>query len=103
MARRSRAAWASLIGEWRKSGLTAEAFAARRRIKVGTLKWWVYELGRRERSAPKPLDFIEVAREVVTGNERFEVHLGSGRWISVATGFDADALGRLIAVVEGQR
>jgi hypothetical protein len=95
--------WAGLVREWRESGLSATAFAARRRIRPGTLQWWAYELKRAASPTLKPLEFIEVSREAVAPDQRFEVHLGNGRRVTVPAAFDADALGRLLAVVEGSR
>ena len=89
--------------EWRRSGLKAEAFAARRRLKAGTLQWWAYKLKREESEAVKPLEFIEITRETVAPDQRFEVHLADGRRVVVPIGFDSEALARLISVVEAKR
>lgn len=48
--RRSAAEWASLVGAWTKSGLSAGEFGANRGIEGARLKWWKWHL---ERAAPK--------------------------------------------------
>lgn len=49
-ARRTRDQWRRLVGEWKGSGLSAEAFAAgaKRRVNPRTLRWWASQLGRYE-------------------------------------------------------
>jgi hypothetical protein len=48
MARRTREIWQNLIGQFERSGLTQEEFAAKWRIPVGTMQSWIYRF-RRER------------------------------------------------------
>lgn len=38
--RRSRRWWERTVERWRRSGLSAAAFADREGLKVGTLRWW---------------------------------------------------------------
>jgi hypothetical protein len=38
--RRSAAEWATIVAEWKRSGLTAEAFAEERGLAASTLAWW---------------------------------------------------------------
>ncbi len=44
--RRSRAEWSRQIALWRKSGLTAQAYAAKASLNPGTLQFWKYTLGK---------------------------------------------------------
>lgn len=105
MAKRSRAAWTKLVREWRESGLTGKAFAVRRGISENSLFWWSSKLKREAASeGTRPVTFIEVASPTpVFVDARFEVHLGNGRWVVVPAAFDAEALARLLPVVEAAR
>ena len=38
--RRSEVEWERLVCEWKRSGLTAAEFAAKRRVRKETLVWW---------------------------------------------------------------
>jgi hypothetical protein len=38
--RRSAAEWATIVADWKSSGLTAEAFARERGLSPNTLLWW---------------------------------------------------------------
>ena len=43
--RASGEAWARRIGEWRRSGVSAERFCRGRDFAVSTLRWWAWRLG----------------------------------------------------------
>ena len=104
MAGRSRARWTELIREWREGGLSAKEFAAAKQLTEKTLVWWASRLKREARSAAVPaLEFVEVTPRPIASAERFEVHLGNGRWIVVAPSFDSAALTRLMSVVGATR
>lgn len=47
MKRRTRSFWEKLVAEVR-AGSSAGAVAARHRVRVSTLRWWCWELGRSE-------------------------------------------------------
>lgn len=67
MKRRSKQERLEIVEAYRRSGLTQEAFAAKHRINVGTLRSWLY---RREESthAAQSARFVEVeAAELQTG------------------------------------
>jgi hypothetical protein len=42
----SRAEWQRRVMQWKKSGLTAELFAAQQGLTPGTLRWWSSALRR---------------------------------------------------------
>lgn len=42
--RRSRAQWAAEIGEWRRTGLEADAYAVSKGLNPRTFVWWIREL-----------------------------------------------------------
>jgi hypothetical protein len=100
--------WSALVKEWRRSGLAAKDFAAKKRLKAQTLKWWAWRLGAKKRVAERvearvgPLSFIEVTPAAHTDvvESRLEIVVARGRRISVPSTFDADHLRRLIAVLE---
>lgn len=109
--RTSRDEWRKRIERWRESGLTAEQYAAELGINAGTLKFWKYKLGRPERAtaerrqakqpkAPRvPLPLVEVRPAVVAAASGFELELSGGRRLRIPASFEADALGRLLAVL----
>jgi hypothetical protein len=63
---------AGTVSRWRRSGETAAEFAAKEGLEVGTLRWWLSQLGRDTRakhgsSALVPIE-ISVAQGVTSGN-----------------------------------
>ena len=112
-ARTSRAEWQKRIERWRDSGLSAEQFAAELGVNVGTLRHWKYFLAKSDRGgrAPKravgrrkPASFVEVASAAVSvapaeSTASFELEIG-GRRVRIPAQFEAEALSRLITVLE---
>ena len=75
--RRNREAWQAIVAEYRASGLTAQVFARRQRINVGTLRWWCTQL-RKEAPAKAnvPVRFVPVRQiEAVRAPRLVEVHV----------------------------
>jgi hypothetical protein len=104
MRGRSRAGWTELIREWREGGLSAKEFATAKQVTEKTLVWWASRLKREAKMAPpRPVEFVEITPPAMTPSERFEVHLGNGRWIVVPSSFDGGALARLMSVVGATR
>lgn len=100
------------MSRWQASGLTASEFASRHGLRATTLAWWKWRLGqagseprrnppRRGREAKDALPVIEL-RPAAIADERFEIAVGSAR-VRVPRSFDAEALSRLLAVLEGPR
>jgi hypothetical protein len=111
MERASRATWTKRVEKWKRSGLTAKAFASQAGISASSLAWWGWKLGaeakpkkrRRRAAAVEPLAFIEVPRPASAAFESvFEVELPSGVRVKVPAGFDPSALARLVAALEGK-
>jgi hypothetical protein len=128
--RRQAAEWATLIDQWRQSGLSLPAFCERHGLSRGTMQNWVYkpelkravDEARREAqgqaTAPRPVEephtpatvaaFVPVrVVETAAGGEAsdrsgVEVVIGTGRRIAVRAGFDAETLRRVVAVLEGR-
>jgi len=107
--------WSRLVREWRRSGKKSKEFAAESGVNAGTLLWWSSQLRGWRRvkgvagstsggSARAPLDVAELPMVELScgalGDQRFELELGSGRRLRIPPGFDAEALGRLLAVLK---
>jgi transposase len=112
--RASRAEWVKRVERWQESGLSAEQFASELGIRARTLTYWKWLLGKeargpasvratRKRKPPAEgatASFIEVRADA--GDGRFALELRGGRRIHVPASFDADALRRLVAVLEAE-
>ena len=105
--RKTEIRWRVLVREQESSGMSAKEFARSRGLSAATLYWWRSELGRRRAERGAPLRLARVALEgptpglVTRGGDDFEVELAGGRRVRVPRDFDAGALRRLIAVLEG--
>jgi len=115
--RRSRAEWAKDIGEWRKSGGTAKAYATARGLNPGTFAWWIRQLqtdgstramGASEKTTSKegmpgflPLRAVseKVLHRTTERALRIEVDLANGRRIRLQVQANED-LARIAAVVD---
>ncbi len=106
--RGTRESWAKRVARWKRSGLTARKFAAREGVKAGTLTFWSWKIASDARRASrkpapvKPIKFVEVAAPVAAPHARFEIDAGSWR-VHVPSSFDAEALRRLLDVLEVRR
>jgi len=107
--RTSRAEWQKRIERWNDSGLSAEQFAAEMGINAGTLRHWKYFLGKRASGAlaskpTRPIvanSLVEVQPVVAAApTAAFELELGADRRLRIPPQFEADALERLLAVLE---
>jgi hypothetical protein len=105
----SRAEWSKRVERWNRSGLSAEAFAARERLKAKQLYWWrwklrssgptAFALG----SAPPPVEFLPVrvvdsATPTAATGSPLEIALPNGRVVRVVAGFDPAMLGRVLSI-----
>jgi transposase-like protein len=97
--RRSSSSWSGLVGRWRSSGQTAEAFAGEHGISAARLQWWSSELRRRaSREAVRPAKgthgkpaFAELrvmSSRSSTSSALVEVHARSGLVVRVPQGVD---------------
>ncbi len=100
----SRAQWEQRVAQWRRSGLTAEAFATQQGLNVHTLRGWSSAL---QRPAARVVNagfarLIAVdtasARPVEPG--AIDVVLASGRVVRVRQGFDPALLRDVLAALE---
>jgi len=106
--RTGRDEWAKRVARWKDSGLTAKEFATELGINPRSLVFWKWQLGKGSgpaaesvksgRAPARPLPLIELGQ--VAAPVQFELELGGGRRLAIPSTFDADALRRLLAVLE---
>jgi transposase len=96
----TRAQWARWVGEWRQSGLTAEAFADRKGLRLPSLYEWSSRLGREARRAPPIVEVVALQPSSIVSPATFEISLPSGVRVGVPSGFALEDLQRLLAVLE---
>lgn len=107
------AKWQQHLDDQRESGLTLAEYARTHGLIRGTLSHWKWKLSHPEardrprarrirRAAPKaaPLQFLEV--RAPASAERYELELTDGRRLRIPPGFEAQALQRLLGVLEVQ-
>jgi hypothetical protein len=117
MKRKSRKIWRDRIRRWKTSGLTAKKFVARRRFSASALHYWSWRLRAEARenetgrtsAAPPVVEIVRATGVVSLGEpagvhdaapEPFEVVIGERVRIRVPVRFDAEALVRLVAILE---
>ena len=100
--------WRERIAEFRASGLSREEYCAQQELHAKTMVWWERMLvrgGRTVKTATtKRSEFVEVTGAVALGgaDHRLELELAGVR-VHVPATFDAQALGRVLAVLEARR
>jgi transposase len=109
----ARGRWSRLVRRWRRSGQTAREFAGATGIKASTLSYWAWRLkreaeGKKGRRAERRESKVQAHRgdfvELIAGpfeERRFEIELVDGRRLRVPREFEAAAVERLLAVIEG--
>lgn len=106
----NRERWRQHVTQWRESGLSAAAYAAREHISVHSLRWWQGRLPMEGTaggsSAPgsgaEPWPFIELCAPGGTSarDDRFEVELGPGRRLRIPPRFETEAVRRLLMLLQ---
>ncbi len=109
--RTGRDEWAKRVARWKDSGLTAKEFATELGINPRSLVFWKWQLGKGSgpatessasvksgRAPARTLPLIELGQSAAP--VPFELELGGGRRLAIPSAFDADALRRLLAVLE---
>jgi len=111
--RTGREEWAKRVARWKDSGLTAKEFATELGINPRSLVFWKWQLGKGSggpvaessavsvksgRAPARTLPLIELGQPPAPA--QFELELGGGRRLAIPSTFDADALRRLLAVLE---
>jgi len=112
-----RETWEKRVRAWQRSGVTAREFAARNGgFNPKTLKFWKWKFGRaakapsRREEKPAAVKFVELpvveaARAPAKAPDAefvIEIERGSCR-LHIDKAFDAQALTRLLAVLEARR
>lgn len=86
-----------VLSEYRRSKLSAAAFAKSAGIAAVTLSRWQREVRVASREkAPTPPPIVEVRTSTSARPGSFELSLPSGMWLRVPHGFDESELGRLL-------
>ncbi len=105
--------WRRIVDKWRRSGLSARAFAEQHRISAVTMYWWSSRLGRRDAAQgpsaaavtmPKflPVEIVdETPRVSLSAQAALEVVLPRGEVIRVPPGADLTQLDRIVAALRG--
>jgi transposase len=102
----TRAEWADRVERWERSGLRAEVFAARERIKAKRLTWWRWSLRSSSATAVAgrapmrflPVRVVETAGSATSSVAPLEIVLPNGRVVRVAPGVDPATLERVLAI-----
>ncbi len=101
MARsKKRDEWAKRVEGWKRSGLSAMAFAEREGFNGYTLRWWALQLKREpiiEDQRPKFVEVVVPAVPVIA--ESIEVVVRDGLRLVVPNNFDESTLGRILRVI----
>jgi hypothetical protein len=97
---RDRKFWTTTITEFQRSGLSQEAFAARQRVSVGTLRGWIYRL-RRERTASVSLVPVRVIASTApearqSSAQAIEVDVAGSVRVRFPIGADVEYIAQLI-------
>lgn len=103
MARSKRDEWAKRVEGWRRSGLSAMAFAQREGFNGYTLRWWASELRRApiiDDLRPKFVEVLMPAAPVLAESALIEVVVRDGLRLVVPNNFDESTLRRVLRVVE---
>jgi len=114
--------WADQLAGWKRSGLSQAEFCRQKGIKPWTFNWWKRQLlarqqskGGKRSSSPRRRSsklpskqargsansFVEVKMTDGALSTGYEVVLSNGRVIRLGQAFNAEAVTRLIAAVEG--
>src|SRR5438128_2460539 len=102
--RRAREIWVGIVGQYERSGLTQEAFAADRGFPVATLRWWISRL-RRDGKEAAPLLPVRVlastapsARGAGDGWPGIEVTVGDALRVRFPDGTPPSMIAELVAL-----
>ena len=109
--RRGRSFWAEVVAAYEGDGGNEQhsAFASRRGIHCDSFRRWLYKLraekaGRpwpRAQSKETPLRLVELQSAEIA-DRRFEIDLRGGTRLRVPETFDAEALRRLLGVLDAK-
>ena len=90
-----------ILGRFRASGLSQNRFAQLHAIHPVTLGYWIRRAEHRSAGvAPPSLVRVRIKEADATSLPAFEVLLRSRRVLRIAGDFDADALRRIVAILD---
>jgi hypothetical protein len=96
--RASREEWVRRVASWRRSGETANVFAARYGWNPSNLRWWSSQ---ERRSRADGVAFVEVAApEPLRTKSGIDVLLANGRRLRVRGDVDPETVARLARALE---
>ena len=95
----SRALWTTRVAAWKRSGLTAEQFAALHHLRPATLRWWASAL---RRPAQPPVHFVRILPSDAgsPAPSSVDIVLSGGRHVRVQKGFDPELLRAVVEALE---
>jgi hypothetical protein len=98
---RKEALWRRYLQQHQKSGLSVRAFCSRQGLAESAFYFWRREIERRdgEVSVTRQAAFVPVVVQAVAESP-IEVTLASGHVVRLRSGFDADTLRQLLAMLE---
>lgn len=106
---RRRDEWRRVLARWRRSRMNLREFAAAEGVKWRTLQHWKYVLGKEAAGdgstasgSGSELSFLELRPARMAGDGCFEVEVGSGCRVRVPPSFEAEALQRLLGILEAR-
>ncbi len=114
MKRERAEVWVERVARWRQSGQTKRAFAMANGLNLATFGHWVRQVNTGRAAAALSVSgggvgagrqFVEVVGvtpRAFDAGDRIEVLLPCGAVVRVPVAFDADSLGRLLAVLEAR-
>ncbi len=96
--------WRRVVQDWRASGLSVRQFCRLRKLSEQSLYGWRRTLQSRDGEArPTPFIPVRIVPEAVTpaaADAGLELLLGNGRRLKIGPAFDAQALRRLLSVLD---
>ena len=107
--------WLEHIRQWQQSHSTQSEYCRQRDLSITAFRWWRRELVRKgidisqardsDRIQGKSGSFVELAlahKTASRGSTVYEIVLSNQRRLSLADGFDPDAVATLVSILEAR-
>ncbi len=107
--------WLKHIRQWQQSRATQSEYCRQRDLSITAFRWWRSELVRKgidvsqsgdaDRTQGKSGSFVELAltrRTASRGSAVYEIVLSNQRRLSLAEGFDPEAVATLVSILEAR-
>jgi transposase len=105
--RRSSGEWHEEIARWRRSGLSARAYAAERGLSPVTLAWWSKRVGRSGISKKVEPAFVPLHVHSPSARDEapfaIEISLRNGWTLRASSSLDPQQLAAIVHALEGGR